>query len=245
MPVKKQQDAYHHGNLREALIREGLKSLQVDGVKTLSLRKLADRCGVSSAAPYAHFENKEALLDAMEEYVMVELTKDLKLTTQVNVGEGNLLLELGVSYVLFFFNNPTYFTTLFSRSRHMAVIFESSFGSSQSAKGQEMRADLSQTLEPSEVMESDKAERSQVANPAFAILEKLVGPKLGSFGLAEAKVHHYLIASWALVHGLSSIVCTKEVNDKLRAEGGVEDWIRDILSSQRPSLPGSSSSHLR
>ena len=55
MPVKKQPDNYHHGNLREALIQAGLRSLQVQGVETLSLRKLAEQCGVS---PAAHSQNK-------------------------------------------------------------------------------------------------------------------------------------------------------------------------------------------
>ena len=74
-------------------------------------------------------------------------------------------------------------------------------------------------------------------NPAFNFFEELVGPKLAGLGLDEEKARSLLIASWALVHGLSSIVCTKEINEKLRAEGRVEDRIREILSSQRPNLP--------
>lgn len=212
MSAEKRQDTYHHGNLREALIQEGVKSLQRNGVKSLSLRRLARRCGVSPAAPYAHFKNKEALIDAMEEHVMSELTAELERTAATNTGEGNLLLELGVSYVLFFFENPAYFTALFSRNRRMAAIF-------------------------ARLPDSGNIEDGQAANPAFAFLEKLVAPKLRSLGLTEEKAHTLLIASWAFVHGLSSIVCAKEINDSLRAEGQVANRIRDILSSQRPTLP--------
>ncbi len=245
MSVKKQPDNYHHGNLREALIQAGLESLQVEGVETLSLRKLAEQCGVSPAAPYAHFENKEALLDAMEEYVMVELTKALEQTARGYVGKGTLLLELGVTYVLFFFENPAYFTTLFSRGRHIAAIFEKPLDTGRSAKGleAERQAEPGQTIASGVTTESDRLGESQMANPAFSFFEELVGPKLAGLGLDEEKTHNLLIASWALVHGLSSIVCTKEINEKLSTEGRVEDRIRDILSSQRPNLPNPLSSH--
>ncbi len=239
MPVKKQPDNYHHGNLREALIQAGLESLQVEEVETLSLRKLAEQCGVSPAAPYAHFENKEALLDAMEEYVMAELTKALEQTAREYVGKGTLLLELGVTYVLFFFENPAYFTTLFSRGRHIAAIFEKPLDTGHSARGLEAgrQDEPGKTKAPGVMTESDREGDSQVANPAFDFFEELVGPKLAGLGLDDEKARNLLIASWALVHGLSSIVCTKEINDKLRAEGRVEDRIREILSSQRPNLP--------
>jgi AcrR family transcriptional regulator len=245
VPVKKQPDNYHHGNLREALIQAGLRSLQVEGVETLSLRKLAEQCGVSPAAPYAHFENKEALLDAMEEYVMVELTKALEQTARGYVGKGTLLLELGVTYVLFFFENPAYFTTLFSRGRHIAAIFEKPLDTGRSAKGMEAerQADPVQPEAPDVMTESDREGESQVANPAFNFFAELIVPKLAVLGLDKEKAQNLLIASWALVHGLSSIVCTKKINDKLRAEGRVEDRIRDILSSQRPNLPNPSFSH--
>ena len=54
------KDTYHHGNLRVELIEKGLEYIDQYGVETLSMRKLADTVGVSSAAPYAHFKNKEA-----------------------------------------------------------------------------------------------------------------------------------------------------------------------------------------
>lgn len=49
---------YHHGDLKAALIKEGLKILDREGYQGLSLRKMAKACNVSQTAPYRHFKNK-------------------------------------------------------------------------------------------------------------------------------------------------------------------------------------------
>jgi AcrR family transcriptional regulator len=56
---------YHHGNLREALLRAGERALETGGAPILSLRELAREVGVSHAAPRRHFADKQALLDAL------------------------------------------------------------------------------------------------------------------------------------------------------------------------------------
>jgi len=53
---------YHHGALRSALLDEALRSLERDGLESLSLRGLAHSVGVSKTAPYRHFADKRALL---------------------------------------------------------------------------------------------------------------------------------------------------------------------------------------
>jgi len=57
--------AYHHGNLREALIRAGLDILAEQGFEAMTLRGCASRVGVSHAAPKNHFESLEALQAAI------------------------------------------------------------------------------------------------------------------------------------------------------------------------------------
>jgi AcrR family transcriptional regulator len=58
---------YHHGNLRNALIEIAIELLGEEGTHGLSLRKIAQRAGVSHNAPYMHFADKEALLAAISE----------------------------------------------------------------------------------------------------------------------------------------------------------------------------------
>ncbi|MDX2093415.1 MAG: TetR/AcrR family transcriptional regulator [Kofleriaceae bacterium] len=57
--------AYHHGNLKPALISAALKELAHEGLEGFSLRGVARRAGVSAPAVYRHFEDKEALLVAV------------------------------------------------------------------------------------------------------------------------------------------------------------------------------------
>ncbi len=60
-----QKSKYHHGDLKNALIEAGIDILAQDGVGGLSLRQVARKAGVSHAAPYAHFSNKQALIAAI------------------------------------------------------------------------------------------------------------------------------------------------------------------------------------
>jgi AcrR family transcriptional regulator len=57
--------AYHHGDLANALIEAATKVVERDGPEALSLRDLAAQLGVSRAAPYRHFADRDALLAAV------------------------------------------------------------------------------------------------------------------------------------------------------------------------------------
>ncbi len=59
--------AYHHGDLRSTLIASAVKHLESKPVESISLRELARGAGVSLAAPYRHFKDKEALLAAISQ----------------------------------------------------------------------------------------------------------------------------------------------------------------------------------
>ena len=59
------RENYHHGDLKNALIQAGIEILAEEGVGALSLRKAARKAGVSHAAPYAHFADKQTLIAAI------------------------------------------------------------------------------------------------------------------------------------------------------------------------------------
>ena len=67
MPAKKTstKTAYHHGNLREELVTQGLAILESEGIAALTMREIARRLDVSATAPLHHFESKTALLAAI------------------------------------------------------------------------------------------------------------------------------------------------------------------------------------
>src|SRR3569832_1650641 len=56
---------YHHGDLRNALIERALAVVEQGGDEAVSLRELAADLGVSRAAPYRHFPDRDALMAAV------------------------------------------------------------------------------------------------------------------------------------------------------------------------------------
>lgn len=106
---------YHHGDLRRALIETGIDFIKQEGEESLSLRKIAEICGVSNAAPYAHFKTKDEFIVAMQRYVMDLFAGELEKTAAEYKDSPSLLLMLGKTYVMFFYQNPFYYDFLFSR----------------------------------------------------------------------------------------------------------------------------------
>ena len=111
-----EQKPYHHGNLRNTLIEAGIVLLNEQGEEHFSLRKVSTKCGVSHAAPYSHFENKEALLEAMKEYVTKQFTQVLQKTVQQYQNDVDIMFYLGNAYISFFVENKQYYTFLYGKS---------------------------------------------------------------------------------------------------------------------------------
>ena len=106
---------YHHGALRKTLIETGIEFINQYGEEKLSLRKIAEKCGVSNAAPYAHFKDKNDFINAVQMYIMDSFMDSLVVCANECKDEMQILSELGVCYVMFFYHNPLYFDFLFSR----------------------------------------------------------------------------------------------------------------------------------
>ena len=56
---------YHHGDLQNSLLANATAMITEQGIEALSLRKLAERVGVSRTAAYHHFKDKNDLLSAI------------------------------------------------------------------------------------------------------------------------------------------------------------------------------------
>lgn len=109
------EKSYHHGNLKEELIKKGVELINEVGENKLSLRKLAIICGVSNSAPYTHFKSKDELLKGMSLYILNLLKLELENTRKKYKNKENLLVMLGKTYVIFFLKNPKYYYFLSSR----------------------------------------------------------------------------------------------------------------------------------
>lgn len=106
---------YHHGDLKNALIRAGLEILAQDGLGGLSLRKVAKQAGVSHAAPYAHFADKQALIAAISTEGFKQLYAQVEgVFESLRNDPKNLLVETAWAYVQFAINEPDRFKLMFS-----------------------------------------------------------------------------------------------------------------------------------
>ena len=110
------EKAYHHGNLRNALIEAGIKLINDKGIHQFSLRRVAVICEVSHTAPYAHFKDIDSLLKAMSEHVAMQFTETLNAVIEGREIGGRVITELGKAYVTFFIEHPNYFQFLFDQS---------------------------------------------------------------------------------------------------------------------------------
>src|SRR3954464_12096106 len=63
--ARKPENTYHHGDLRDALIKAALREAEQGGTEAISIKALAKQLGVSQPAPYRHFADREALLAAV------------------------------------------------------------------------------------------------------------------------------------------------------------------------------------
>lgn len=111
MPVKK----YHHGDLKNALIKAGVDILSKEGVHGLSLRKVAQKAGVSHSAPYSHFADKQALIAAISTEGFRIIYEQLHTAIQRHHGKPlKQLVEGAFAYMQFALSDPAHFKVTLS-----------------------------------------------------------------------------------------------------------------------------------
>lgn len=186
---------YHHGDLRNSLIEAGIELINTEGEKQFSLRKVSKLCGVSQAAPYSHFKDKEDLLKDMQEHVTNQFMEVLEESVNYypNKNDKRAIFQMGKSYVMFFVANPQYFHFLFFQPC--------------------MEVNLS--------LDEDGTKNY----PPFEILKKTVFRVYGESGMSKEKIEDKIISLWAMVHGLSSIATMKNVHYNKDWETKIKDII--------------------
>ena len=101
---------YHHGNLRAALLRAGMKVIEKKGIKRLSVREAARRARVSHNAPYRHFPDRQSLLAGIAAEGFARLGEALKTSSGKAMGEA---------YVRFALEHPEVFRLMFGGTIRM------------------------------------------------------------------------------------------------------------------------------
>jgi AcrR family transcriptional regulator len=104
--------AYHHGDLRAALVRAAIELLEESGETELSLRAVARRAGVSPAAPYRHYDDREALVSAIAAVGYRELAERLA-AAHPSPSTPEQLASVATAYVQFALERPALFRIMF------------------------------------------------------------------------------------------------------------------------------------
>ncbi len=167
-PLKRKPPGrYHHGDLRQELLRASRHIVAEDGIGALTFREVARRVGVSHAAPAHHFDDKAALLAAVAAEGFVELTQAL---SQALLGAGeqavHRLNATGVAYVTYAAEHPNLFRLMFGRE--LAVCKDEEFVQS-SARAYEVLDSASREV-IREHGGADPAERQVVVAGAWSLV---------------------------------------------------------------------------
>ena len=116
--LRKKPADYHHGDLEPALVAAARAILEKEGIEALSLRAVARAVGVSPAAPYHHFADKDALLAAVAAQGFRELTAAMEKRMTREIEPIKRFLGTGAGYVAFAVANPALFRLMFGGSGH-------------------------------------------------------------------------------------------------------------------------------
>jgi len=105
---------YHHGNLREALIQSALALIGERGPAGFTMAEAARSAGVSPAAPYRHFRDREELMADVARLGFERFADDLEKAWH---GGHPSALEayqnIGRAYLAFARNEPAYYAAMF------------------------------------------------------------------------------------------------------------------------------------
>jgi len=162
-------DAYHHGDLRNALLEAVGEIISEKGLGAVSLREAARRAGVSHAAPSHHFGDKMGMLTAFATRGFEEFGQRMQVAADSAAGEGveAQFRAIGIEYLRFAVERQPYFEVMFRSEMHdsqdpdLKCTSHSSFG---------VLMKLVEAMDPAEL---DGADPMHVAMGAWATVHGL------------------------------------------------------------------------
>lgn len=166
---------YHHGNLRAELISAALEMLDTRSAAGLSLRQVAQQAGVSHNAPYHHFADRTAMLEAVGVEAMRRFVAAQRGAAEGAATPHEALLRLGIAYVEWAARHPGAF----------AVIFD---------------PEICSPADPSAEMAPLIRENEQLLHDTVGATTHAAG---GIHEESASRMEPLEIALWGMVHGLA------------------------------------------
>jgi AcrR family transcriptional regulator len=202
-------EPYHHGNLRATLLETAQILVGEVGVDGFSLRELARRANVSPAAPYHHFKDKAALIRALAQESQERLGVASQAALEGITHPALRLSALGVAYVLYAFEHPSEFRIMFRRELHNPF-----------------------PIGPLE------AGQDHTPDPAFVLLRQTLiecrNANCFPVGDSEHELYLATINTWALVHGLATLIIDGTLAQTITTREQVIELTRQVTGGRSP-----------
>jgi len=192
MPIAQKEGRYHHGALRRALLDAALQLATERGPGGFTLREVARQAGVSHAAPYYHFADKAALIEALavEQFTALhDALHDARTRTQGTPLEK--LRATGVAYVCF-------------AIEHVAAFRFMYWPALPRAKGPRQHMDLAGDAEFRFWKREGKVE--EAANAAYQVLGDAIVECQQVGLIAPGDPAPFALTAWCTVHGLAALL---------------------------------------
>jgi AcrR family transcriptional regulator len=204
-PAAKPKSRYHHGDLRRALIDASLALITEEGFPALTLREVARRAGVTHAAPYRHFADKEALLTAVAAEGFRAMADLMRTRMDREGGPAGRLVACGVAYVLFAVQHPAHFRVMFGPHFTRPPDFKLLSGEGTSAFGLLVQT-IEQGQQEGRVREGEAMALSLTAwSLVHGLASLLVDGQLGLAGQGAAEAEHLAtVQTRLLLQGLAT-----------------------------------------
>lgn len=175
------KEKYHHGDLKKEIIHKGLQLLNKEGYDAFSLRKVAVMCGVSHAAPYKHFKDKDELITAITQEVSNSFGASLgEVLARYPEDPNTQIVEMGKAYVRYMVENPEY----------LKFIFLSNFHDSKS-------------------LQVTKSIISHEGSPAFSAFYQSATNYLNAVQARGENYAVDILTMWSLVHGIAILITNR------------------------------------
>jgi AcrR family transcriptional regulator len=183
LPGKKDElRAYHHGDLRNALVEAAVAAARVNGPEAVVIRDMARQVGVSHNAAYRHFASKEDLLTAVAEVGLGGLGATMRQQLDATARRRDpaerarqRLRAIGRAYVSYAMAEPGLFRTIWAAAQYPS------------------------TVPADDVAEAEMSDPYQILN---AVLDELVD----AGAIPSSHRPYSETVAWSAVHGLSMLI---------------------------------------
>lgn len=129
-------------NMRQLLIEAGIEEINRSGVTDFSVRRVAQACGVSCAAPYKHFKDRRDYIAAIIEYVNEQWhQRQEAILAGCTGGLREQIVEVVVGYVQFLVEKPWFRSILMLKDEEFDNLYHKARGQ-MSSRSQLLEAEF-------------------------------------------------------------------------------------------------------